>query len=277
MKDRLKNIRLVVSDIDGTLLTSDNALHAASLDAIRSFNQNEVCNFTLSTGRAFPLAKPFMDLLGLCAPFVFSGGAVFDPVGAQVLPLQTMTQDMLAPIMQCAEEFGLGLIGHTKSEMLCQMNEADWQRIIAIEWIKGEHIDHAMRVHDLAEAAGDSLLRIDFFSEDKDLNEIYAQLPQEITRMHTVLMNRSIELTPPGVNKGSALHMLSARIGIDLSQVMAIGDSMNDIALLQEAGVGVAMGTAPDALKAIADIIVPSSDDGGFADALDFLPYFSRI
>lgn len=276
MKHRLKNIRLVVSDIDGTLLTSDNALHAASMDAIRSFNQSQVCNFTLSTGRAFPLAKPFMDLFGLCAPFVFSGGAVFDPIEGQVLPMQTMTEDMLAPILQCAKDFGLGLIGHTKSKMMCQMNETDWQRITAIEWIKGEHVDHAVRVKDLTEGDHDPLLRVDIFSEEKDLAAIYAQLPQEIIRLHTVLMNRSIELTPPGVHKGSALQVLAARIGIDLSQVMAIGDSMNDMALLQEAGVAVAMGTAPDALKAIADIIVPSSDDGGFADALDLLPYFSR-
>lgn len=275
MKERLKNIRLVVSDIDGTLLTSDNTLHAATMDAVHAFSQEHACCFTLGTGRAFPLVKPLADMLGLCSPFIFSGGAIFDYARQGALPSPEITSEMIARILHVAEGWGLGLIAHTEDRMLCQMKDEDWDRIAAIEWIKGNRTDHALRVHNLLEEAARPVIRIDLFSEDKDLTPVYQDALKKIPEYHVIPMNRSIELTPPDVNKGGGLKKLAALIGVEPEQVMAIGDSMNDLGLLQEAGVGVAMGTAPDVLKAIADIIVPSSDEGGFADALEFLPYFS--
>ncbi len=278
MKERLKEIRLVVSDIDGTLLTADNGLPEKSMQAVQAFNTSQMqCRFTLSTGRAYPLIAPFVNLLQLCSPYIFSGGVIYNLEQSKPMPAYYLSHDLIADIARIAEKDGVGLIAHTTKKMLCQLGDADWKAIKSIEWLKGKVVNHASRVHDLHDKPKRKIIRIDVFSETRELKPMYERLSIEFPELHIVLMNRSIEITPPGVNKGSALKKLASLLGIRTAQVLALGDSMNDIAMLKEAGVGVAMGSAPAPLKKIADIIVPSSDEGGFADALALLQKYLKI
>lgn len=79
----------------------------------------------------------------------------------------------------------------------------------------------------------------------------------------------NIELNTPGANKGAALAFLTHRLGIPRAQTLAIGDSSNDLSLLHAAGTAVAVANAADEIKAAADFIVPSCDEGGVALALE--------
>ena len=276
MKEQLKNIRLVVSDIDGTLLTSDNALHHRSQESIQALQRNNRCDFTLCTGRSFRLIKPLMDFLGIQFPFIFSGGAIYDPANREVLTDHFIEAETINAVRHFAQERGLGLIAHTSQCMLCMLNDADWHRVTEIEWIQGKSTDHAIRVDTIQADNKKPIIRFDIFSEDQPLSAAFLQVCHIFPQLHAVQMSRSIELTPVGVNKGSALKQLAEMLNISLANIMAIGDSLNDLTLLQAAGVGVAMATAPDALKEIADIIVPPSDEGGFADAIELVSFFSE-
>lgn len=277
MIDRLKNIRLVVTDIDGTLLTSSNALHEGTLVAIGAIRRSKNYHFTVSTGRSFPLTRPFIKLFDLNTPIIFSGGAIYDVSSKNVIAAREITSETVKAIIQFAGERDLGLVAHTPELMLCQMDDAHWTRITEIEWIQGETTDHAIRVRDLAADDHKPIIRLDIFSENYSLSAPDFQVRHMFPQMHAARMTRSIELTPQGVNKGSAIRQLADVMGLDLQQVMAIGDSLNDLPMLEEAGVAVAMGSAPDMVKEAAHIIVPSSDEGGFADALEFLPHFANI
>ncbi|MBE2239753.1 MAG: HAD family phosphatase [Caldilineaceae bacterium] len=88
--------------------------------------------------------------------------------------------------------------------------------------------------------------------------------PLTITRTHEWL----VETTAAGVDKGSGLRRLCELLGIDVRRVLAIGDSDNDIPMLQAAGFGIAMGNAGDHVKAVADWIAPTLDEEGAAVAL---------
>ena len=276
MIERLENIRLVVSDIDGTLLASDNELHPRTLSSIHQIIQNQRLIFTLATGRSFPLTRPFFKLLDIRSPIIFSGGAIFDPIRHTVISNHQIEEGTMSTLIRFAEERGLGLIAHTSDCMLCIMDDDDWGRITQIEWTKGKRTDHARRVENINVDRDGAIIRVDFFSEKQPLTAAYIQVNHAFPKLHAVQMTRSIELTPIGVNKGSALKLLANILGINMQEIMAIGDSLNDMALLEEAGVSVAMGTAPEALKVVADIIVPSSDDGGFADALDAVAFLTH-
>jgi len=276
MKDRFKNIRLVVSDIDGTLLTADNALHEGSAAAIQAVRQKPRCDFTLSTGRSFRLSNPLMGLLEIQLPFIFSGGAIYDPSMDAVLTDHFIGTETVDAIRHFARERQLGLMAHTSNCILCMLNDSDWRRIADIEWIKGKRTDHAKRVDSILADKEPPIIRLDIFSEDQPLAAAYLQICHKFPQLHAVEMTRSIELTPVGVNKGSALKQLAQILHVELESVMAIGDSLNDLALLEQAGIGIAMATAPDALKTVADIVVPPSDQGGFADALNLISYFSN-
>ncbi len=78
-----------------------------------------------------------------------------------------------------------------------------------------------------------------------------------------------LEVLPPGVNKGRALAFLAEHLGVTLDRVLAVGDNMNDLEMIRAAGVGVAMGSGPPALREAAGYVAPSSDEDGFAEALE--------
>lgn len=77
-----------------------------------------------------------------------------------------------------------------------------------------------------------------------------------------------LEIMLPGITKGSGLHWLSELLHIELSDIMAFGDGENDIDMLQEAGIGIAMGNAMDIVKQAADVVTGGNDEEGIAQAL---------
>ena len=79
----------------------------------------------------------------------------------------------------------------------------------------------------------------------------------------------NLEVLEAGVHKGAAVRALAERLNLPMEQVMAIGDSGNDAAMLDFAGVGVAMGNGEEALKQKADLIAPTNEEGGVADMLE--------
>jgi Cof subfamily protein (haloacid dehalogenase superfamily) len=78
-----------------------------------------------------------------------------------------------------------------------------------------------------------------------------------------------LEILPAGVNKAKAVAALSQLLGVDLSEVAAVGDGLNDLEMLSEAGFAIAMGNASDRLKAAADLVVRSNDEAGVAQAVE--------
>jgi hydroxymethylpyrimidine pyrophosphatase-like HAD family hydrolase len=79
----------------------------------------------------------------------------------------------------------------------------------------------------------------------------------------------AVDFTHSGVNKAAATLELSQMIGVDAGSMVAAGDSYNDMPLLQVCGLGIAMGNAPDELKAIADYVAPPVEEDGLAVAIE--------
>jgi hydroxymethylpyrimidine pyrophosphatase-like HAD family hydrolase len=77
-----------------------------------------------------------------------------------------------------------------------------------------------------------------------------------------------LEIIPLGTNKAEALGQLIASLGLDLSQLAAIGDGLNDLEMLREAGLGIAMGNAPAAVQSVADWVTNTNDQAGVAQAV---------
>ena len=75
-------------------------------------------------------------------------------------------------------------------------------------------------------------------------------------------------MSPPGVTKGAALRELAVLTGIPVEETIAVGDSGNDIAMLEAAGLAVAMGNADEELKAVADVTVATNEEDGCAEAI---------
>jgi Cof subfamily protein (haloacid dehalogenase superfamily) len=104
-----------------------------------------------------------------------------------------------------------------------------------------------------------------------DQTERLKQIEQSLRGVSTATFSKKnyLEIIPAGVNKATALVALARLLGVELTEVAAIGDAPNDLEMLSEAGLAIAMGNASDRVKAVADLVVGSNDDAGVAQAVD--------
>ena len=119
--------------------------------------------------------------------------------------------------------------------------------------------DHAQEIEKF------SIIYPDDAARDAAWQAVLTVGPTEITTS----LDSNLEINAPGVTKGSALLALAEHLGLARSQLMAMGDSGNDLAMLQAAGLGVAMGNATEEVKAAADAVSADNNHDGVAVAIE--------
>ena len=103
------------------------------------------------------------------------------------------------------------------------------------------------------------------------LDQAVSQIPDEIRSRYTIMKSApySLEILDKRVNKGEGVKVLAEKLGIARENVMTLGDQENDIAMLEYAGLGVAMGNAIDSVKAISQFVTKSNREDGVAYAVE--------
>jgi hydroxymethylpyrimidine pyrophosphatase-like HAD family hydrolase len=115
-------------------------------------------------------------------------------------------------------------------------------------------------------------LKVTIYGDRSALSNTYRELIKYDGRFHvTTAGEEDLEITPSGINKGSALREISKVTGIPLQNIMAIGDSPNDLSMFRVAGLPVAVENAQPEVKQAAAIIAPSNDEGGVLWAIQNL------
>ncbi len=265
-------IRLIALDIDGTLVGDDLTLHPRTRAAIVGATRRGI-EVALVTGRMATSALPFAEALSLTGPIVAYQGAL---VREMPLPGRTLGR----------------LVYHRPLAAAVARETLDWSRANGFQ----PHLNHLER---FIMPAGDP--RTDDYSAflgaraeivpslerwirhpvTKVLAVGEAGRPFELlgtARAHfagrasvTVSHPEFIEFLAPGVSKGRAVRWLARRHGIALEQVLAIGDQFNDLEMISAAGHGVAMPSAPEAVRAAARYVAPPLADEGAAGIIEAL------
>jgi len=263
--------QLIALDLDGTLLNSRKEIPQENIQAIQaacSAGKTVVFN----TGRAICELEDQTALLPEVQYAVFASGAgLYDIQEKKAFGLRGIPAGQVQRILRLAR---------TK-DMMPQFVTADRDVIQASHLKNLEHFhmgvyrplyEKAMTlvpdIFAFAESCGDPFLKINLYHAD----------PQERIRTRAQLETRELELvysevsslecSAAGVSKGSGLERLCGILGIPAEACIAVGDAENDIPMLRTAGLGVAMGNAPDHVKAAADRIVADLDHGGCAEAI---------
>ena len=109
------------------------------------------------------------------------------------------------------------------------------------------------------------------FNRDEVLPSLAEQVNALPLHLHANNVVSKLEVVDCRVNKGQALARLAAHLHLPLPNVMAIGDDVNDISMLNAAGIGIAMGNSPAPVKSQADYVAPANHQGGFAAAIHHL------
>lgn len=256
--------RLVAIDLDGTLL--DRQLNL-SPGVVSAFARARAAGafVTMATGRMFSSALPFARQLGIEGFLIaFQGALIKHTVSGQVLYSNPMPLALARRAISLAQELGL--------HVNCHVNETILVRELRPE--AEQYAAHSGRpvtvVGDLLAALVEPPFKILVISEDLvTLGKLKAQLVAQCPDLHPAYsLPTFLEVMPVTVNKGRALQVLAQHLGIPSDQVMAVGDSFNDLEMLDYAGLSVVMGDAAPEVKARARAVTAPVTRGGVAEAL---------
>ena len=257
---------LVVCDIDGTLLKAGEPVPQRNVDAVNAFIKRGG-RFTVCTGRGAWSAGCFTGLVDLKEPAIICNGTcIFDYAAGKTLfahPLPAEAADITKKVLEhcpgvCAEivrEPDIFLANPTRTGLL--------------------HVEHRNMPYTVAgiDELGEGWNKAVFLCDRDSIEPLHGfldEIMEDSESMYHMWVNRHIaELIPKGFSKAEGLARLCSMIGADPGKVVAIGDYYNDLELFGAAAFSVAMGDAPDDVKAAADMVSGNCLDGGVADVLD--------
>lgn len=270
--------RLLVLDIDGTLLDPSDIVTPVVHQAIAAARSGGV-EVALATGRRLRSARRIVEEVGIRLPLVLSNGAlVWSTALEQPLNEIAFTPERLSPVVELALERDLApvlLTGPAAGEGVV-LPEDPPQRSFVDQFLN-RRIGEVEFVPCDCLAFVPHVLTVDIFGPEGELRPLTDEL---IALGYAVFHSGPLgwEADPPhwaanvhmpGVSKASGVALLAADLGLTMSDVVAVGDGENDMPLLEAAGLGVAMGNAPEHVRARADVVVRGHDEDGVAEAIE--------
>ena len=261
-------IRLLVSDIDGTLVTKDKELTGPVRDAANRLDRHGV-KLVLVSSRPPRGVAIFADALHLQTPRAAFNGGVFTSATGEVLRAQLMDEAAARETLDYLQSQGITPWLFTTDEWLLTDPDGDY-----VDWEQRTvRMEHRV-VADLAPYAG-QVGKIMAASKDfAKLRACEAALQQRLGNRAAVHLSQDyyLDITHPLANKGEAVREAAHLLGVDLAETACIGDMPNDLPMFDVAAYKIAMGNAPATMQARADYVTASNQDSGWAQAVqDFI------
>lgn len=259
-------IKLVALDLDDTLLDPGLSISENCISLIQEIRQLGIMT-TISTGRMYPSALPYALQLGIDVPLItYQGACVKSSLSGEVLYFKPVPADLAQEVIKFFRQCGVHCHTYFEDRLVMESLTEEgryYSNLIGVE---------ATIVDDLAESlASKAALKIMAISGQEDkLLEIENGLKSRYgNELHiTRSKPQFLEVMHPEADKAKALEVIAAHYLIDRAEVLAIGDSYNDLEMIEWAGIGVAMGNSNQAVKDAADYITSSNEEDGVAEAL---------
>ena len=269
-------IRLIAIDIDGTLLDSRHQIPAANIDALAEAASRGIA-IVLATGRNYHFTTPVARQLPVPLTFICNNGAcVKDGTGA-TLKRRVMDQSVARAILDVTADFddSVAVVFDRADDRHILYDRMDWSH----QHRKGYYAKNEPFIHvhrPLADALVEDPIQVMFNGSVAPMRRLVGRLHSmpEADRFTVAVTEYEprdfslIDVNGPGTSKGSMLAEWAAASGLDRREVMAVGDNLNDVEMLEYAGAPVLMGNATAALKARGFPVTGTNDDAGLAQAI---------
>jgi Cof subfamily protein (haloacid dehalogenase superfamily) len=263
----MTRIALVVSDVDGTLLTHDKRLTERSIDAVRRLHQAGI-GFTITSSRPTIGMRFLIEQLEITLPIgAFNGSAIVDaqmhPIEQHLIPLPAVERSL-----ELLGEYGVDIWLFTADQWLTRNGDGEYvpKEKLAIKADPTIVSDFTPYLSSACKIVGSS-------SDPALLGRCEAAVQKALGARATAVRSQSyyLDITPPGLTKGTFVQATARRLGVALDAVATIGDMQNDLSMFAVSGLSFAMGNATDDVKSHATRVTASNEEDGFAQAMDVI------
>jgi Cof subfamily protein (haloacid dehalogenase superfamily) len=258
-------IKLVVSDVDGTLLTRDKRITDAAKEAVAKLRAANI-GFTIVSSRPTVGMTFLIEPLALSLPFgSFNGSSIVEPklkpLEQHLVPASVVTRSLAV-----LEKFGTDIWLFSHDQWLIRDPNGEY---VGLEQRAIRHPPTVVR--DFAPYLADVSKIVGASSDPALLQRCEHAVHQAVGDEATAVRSQTfyLDITPPGCDKGSFVEAMAKRIGVPTSEVAVIGDMQNDLPMFAKSGLSFAMGNAADDIKRRATHVTASNEEDGFAKAMD--------
>jgi Cof subfamily protein (haloacid dehalogenase superfamily) len=256
-------IALVISDIDGTLITSNHEIaESTRRAALRLYERG--LHLSLCSSRPPRSIRPLAETLALRSPFAAFNGALIVTADGEVKLRSTIQPAIIAYVKAIADDFRLGVWLY---------DETDW-------WVAGydafvEREEHTSgfgpRIEGYDERLRQEVTKLTIVGKPEFVAQaeqrVMAELANDVSASRS--KPRFLDVTAYGIHKGSAVRRIASVFHVTPEKVAVIGDGPNDIEMFREAGISIAMGQGVDEVIAAARFITSSNDNDGWARGIE--------
>lgn len=251
--------KMIISDMDGTLLENDNKLSEENISAINKAMDKGIV-FAIATGRSFAGVKKHLKTLDIVGKEGYvicqNGGAIYRTADLSLYKKYNFPSTDIANIYEYTKQFnGIEYFFYDEMSLIVEKITDDvtnYCNIMNIEPIcTSTPLDYK-----------DGFTKIVIHGEHEDLLKVREELrSSDTSNLDCFFSNeRYLEFVQKGVNKGLSMEFVAKELGFEISEVVAVGDSENDISMIAKAGLGAAMANSMDIVKDSADVVLENDN-----------------
>lgn len=258
-------IKLLLSDVDGTLVTPKKELTPRSIEAVHRLHDAGI-QFAVTSGRPPRGMEMLVEPLTLRAPLAgFNGGLVVEP-NLEVIEERTIPDDLVSRTIDLLESSGLSVWVYRGADWF--VRDADGPHVAR----ETHTVQFEPTVVDSFDGVDQRIAKIVGVSDDHDAVAAAESAAHDELGDH-VAASRSqpyyLDITHPQANKGDVVKFLSKRYSIPEEEIATIGDMPNDVLMFARSGLSIAMGNAHREVQRAARQVTTTNDEDGFANAVE--------
>lgn len=279
-------IKLIATDMDGTLLNAAHEISQENIDAIK-YAQSQGITVAIATGRAFYEASTPIAETDLSVPYICLNGAEVRDESFNIISTSNLNHELVERIKSILNKDDVYFQIYTNRGIYTEDPTKDLDIYLDIAKQAGQEADvekikagiqkridnGTLKVvdsyEDIEDIPGELIMKVLAFNPDLEkINAIGAQLSAIPSLAVSSSSRGNLEITHSDAQKGIALESIADKLKIDLQDVMALGDNMNDVSMLERVGYPVAMDNAMPEVKAVAKYVTDSNENSGVGKAI---------
>lgn len=274
-------VRLIATDMDGTLLNSSHEISKENIEAIKAAQAKGI-TVAIATGRAFYEARTPVAPTGLKVPYICLNGAEVRDESCNIIHTSKLNHAQIKDITTILDKYNLYYQVYTNARIYTEDKQMDLDIYIDIankmghtpdvekirasinKRIEQGSLKEVQSYNEVYERDGELVLKFLAFSSDLDkLDQAKAELKKFKHLAVSASSRGNIEITHNDAQKGIALQALAESLKIDMNEVAAFGDNLNDVSMLERVGYSFGMENGVDEVKQIAKYRAGSNEESG--------------